>query len=133
MGIQSSSVNIDGTVATTAGTATGMITKGSTLNELVTVLDDSSEFIAQTKLKFSVVDPKVQTSAPNGYTQGRSVVKVIVPLALDNGNFTTNTLEIRLGADPEATDAEITSMLVLGAQLLHDSDFIDFWTKQSLS
>lgn len=133
MGIQSSSVNIDGTVATSAGTATGMIVKGGNLNELVTVLDDSSEFIAQTKIRFSIVDPKVQTSAPNGYTQARSIVKVVVPLALDNLSYTTNTLEIRLGVDPEASDSEIESMLVLGAQLLADSDFSDFWKKQSLS
>jgi len=133
MGIQTSSINIDGTVATTGGTATGMIAKGGTLNELVTVLDDSSEFIAQTRVRFSVVDPKVQSSAPNGYTQARSIVKVVVPLALDNGNYTTNTLELRLGVDPETSDAEIASMLVLGAQLFADSDFSDFWKKQSLS
>lgn len=86
MGIQSSSINIDGTVATTAGTATGLIAKGGTLNEFLAILDDSSEFIAQTKIKFTVSDPRVQTSAPNGYTQARSSVKVVVPLALDNSS-----------------------------------------------
>lgn len=133
MGIQSSSINIDGTVATTAGTATGLIAKGGTLNEFLAILDDSSEFIAQTKIKFTVSDPRVQTSAPNGYTQARSGVKVVVPLALDNSSHTTNTLTMQLSVDPETTDAEIESMLVMGAQLLADSDFSDFWKKQSLS
>jgi hypothetical protein len=54
-------------------------------------------------------------------------------LALDNGNRTVNTFTLSLSVDPETTDAEIESMLVLAAQLLHDSDFSDFWKKQSLA
>lgn len=133
MGIQSGAVLVDGTVATTGGTSTSFITKGNTLNELDLLLDNSAEFIAQTKIKFTVAEPRVQSSAPNGYTQARSICKLLVPLALDNGNTTINTLEIRLSCDHETTDAEIQSMLVLGAQFLHDSDFSNFWKKQSLS
>lgn len=131
MTIQSSSVNIDGTVATTGGTATTMLNKGGTLNERRCVLDDGSEFINETKLEFTVRDPVVNSGAPNGYTQARSIVKVLEPLLLDNGSYTTNKLEISLSVDPETTDAEVESMLVLGAQLLHDADFSEFWKKQS--
>jgi len=133
MGIQSSSVNIDGTVSATGGTATGVITKGNTLDQLNVILDDSSEFISETKLEFKVKSPVVQTSAPNGYTQARSSIKIFVPLALDNGNTTINTFELKLACDHETTAAEIESMLVLAAQLAADSDFSDFWKKQSLS
>jgi len=133
MGIQNSSINIDGTVSATGGTATGMITKGSTLNQLLVIIDDSSEFIDETKAEFTVKSPAIQTSAPNGYTQARSKVRVFVPLALDNGNQTLNTLTIEVACDHETTAAEIESMLVLGAQLLADSDYSDFWKKQSLS
>lgn len=133
MSIASSSILVDGTVATTGGTATGVLTKGGTLNETKVILDDSSEFIAQTSVSFVVKDPKVSASSPNGYTQARSSVKVSVPLALDNGNQTVNTINIILSVDPETTDAEIASLLVLSAQLLADSDFSDFWKKQSLA
>lgn len=133
MAISTASVLKDGTVATTGGTATGVIEKGSTLNTLDVILDDSSEFIAQSTVHFTVKDPKVNAGSPNGYTQARNVVLLKVPLALDNGNYTVNTLSITLAVDHETTDAEIESMLVYGAQLLHDSDFSDYWKKQSLS
>lgn len=130
MSITSSSVLVDGTVATTGGTATGVIVK-DTNNPFVCVLNDASEFIDQTLIKFSTKEPYVDSSAPNGYTQKRSEVYVSVPLALDNGNYTKNTLRITLSVDHETTDAEVQSMLVLGAQLLHDTDFSDFWKKQA--
>lgn len=133
MGIQTSSVNIDGTVSTSGGTATGMIAKGNTLNEIQVILDDSSEFVEQTKIDFQVKEPVVKPSAPNGYTQARNTVRIYVPLALDNGNVTVNTLELKLSCDHETTEAEVQSLLVLGAQLLSDSDYSDFWKKQSLS
>jgi hypothetical protein len=133
MAIETSSILYDGTVATTGGTATGVITKGGTLNQLNVILDDSSEFIDQTKVEFTVREPVVNTSAPNGYTQARSAVRMLVPLSLDNTNRTINSLKIELSVDHETTDAEIQSILVAGAQFLVDSDFSDFWKKQSLS
>lgn len=133
MAIETSSILYDGTVATTGGTATGVITKGGTLNQLNVILDDSSEFIDQTKVEFTVREPVVNPSAPNGYTQARSAVRMLIPLSLDNTNRTVNSLKIELSVDHETTDAEIQSMLVAGAQFLHDSDFSDFWKKQSLS
>lgn len=131
MTIQASSVLVDGTVATTGGTATSVINKGGTLAERRVILDDGSVYVGETRLQFKVSDPVVNSSAPNGYTQGRSEVKVLVPLLLDNGKYTTNTIDLKLSVDPETTDAEIQSMLVLGAQLLHDTDFSDFWKKRS--
>jgi hypothetical protein len=133
MGIQTASILVDGTVATTGGSATTFITKGDTLNEKRVTLDDSSEFIANVNVQFSVSDPVKNAGAPNGYTQKRSTVKMLVPLALDNALYTMNTMTIQLSVDPETTDAEVESMLVSAAQLLHDSDFSDFWKKQSLA
>jgi len=133
MSISTASILVDGTVATTGGTATTMIDKGSSLDSKKVILDDSSEFINATTIDFSIKDPKVNSGSPNGYTQARSSVKLSVPLGLDNSNRTVNTMTLSLSVDPETTDAEIGSMLVLGAQLLHDSDFTEFWTKQSVS
>lgn len=133
MSISTSSVLVGGTVATTGGTATTMIEKGNTLDNQKVILDDSAEFINATLIDFSVRDPKVNSGAPNGYTQARSSVKLSVPLALDNGNRTVNTVTIQLSVDPETTDAEVDAIRVLAAQLIHDSDFDEFWQKQSLS
>jgi len=127
MSITSASVLVDGTVATTGGTATTMLSKGNTLDQHKVILDDGSEFIAATTIDFAVKEPKVSTSAPNGYTQRRRTVKILSPLALDNGNTTVNSMKIELSCDHEMTAAEITSLKVLAAQLIHDSDFDEFW------
>jgi hypothetical protein len=132
MTIQSSSINVDGTVATTGGTATSLKKLGSSLERFNSYLDDGSEFLTRTEIDFTIKEPKVSVGAPNGYTQQRSNVKILVPLVLDNGNLTVNTLTISLAVDHEMTDAEIESMLVLGAQILHDSDYSDFWKNQAL-
>lgn len=134
MSLKTASVLKDGTVATTGGTATGFIDKG-TSNQGSTwtgILDDGSEFLNQSSVAFTVRDPRVQASAPNGYTQSRNSVVLKVPLALDNGGYTVNTLRMELSCDHEATDAEIQSMLVYGAQFLCDSDMSDFWKKGAL-
>lgn len=133
MTIQSSAFLVDGTITASAGTSTGLVEKSRGVEELVMVLDDGSEFVGQTKIAFSVKDPKISASAPNGYTQARSKVKYTVPLALDNGNTTINSLELSLAVDHETTDAEIQTMLVAAAQLLTDSDYSDFWKKQYLA
>lgn len=133
MTISNLSVNIDGTVATTGGTATPVISKGTLLDQHNVILDDSSEFIAQTSMSFANKDPKVSLSAPNGYTQARRSVKILEPLLLDNGNYTTNSATIILSVDPETTDAEKLSLRVLAAQAIHDSDLDDFWNKGSMS
>lgn len=132
MSLTTASVLKDGTVATTGGTATGFIHKGGNLGLWEGIFDDSSEFINQSTVTFQVKDPKSNTGSPNGYTQGRSTVVMKVPLALDNGERTVNTLKIELACDHETTDAEIQTMLVYAAQLLADSDFSEFWKKQSL-
>jgi len=133
MSIQSMSVLVDGVVVTTGGVATTGLTKGISPQKLSVILDDSSEFTAQTQLDFSVKDPRVSTGAPNGYTQAVSQVKILVPLALDNLGRTVNTVTVKLSVDHETSAAEIASLKILAAQVIADSDFTDFWEKQVLS
>ena len=133
MSIASSSILYDVTVAASGGTATSMIVRGNTLNSTEVILDDSAEFALQTKIEFSVKEPRVQASAPNGYTQARMNCRVLKPLLLDNGSYTVNTGGVQLSVDPETTVAEIQTMLSLMAQAATDSDFLDFWSKQSVA
>lgn len=133
MSIESGAILVGGTTSTTGGTSTPMITKGDTLGEKRMILDDSSEYIAQTSLSFTVKDPVVSSGAPNGFTQQRSQLKVLVPLALDNGNRTFNTITIVVATDPETTSSEKDALIELGVQALNGSAFADFWKAQSLS
>lgn len=131
--LANASIDVDATLTPSGGTATSLASLGNTLLEHDLFLDDGSEFIAQSGISCSIKTPKVSASAPNGYTQKRCTLLFKVPLALDNGNYTVNTVSINLAVDVETTSAEITSMLVSAAQFLTDSDFSDFWTKQSLA
>jgi len=133
MSIDSSVILVGGTTSSTGGTSTGFIVKGSGDGNKKVILDDASEFIDSQQYTFSVSDPVVNSGAPNGYTQQRSTVKCVVPLNLDNGNRTTNTVTISLAFDPETTDTEKEALIELGAQLLIQSSLDDFWKKQSLA
>lgn len=133
MSIDSASILVGGTTSTTGGSATTFIVKGDTLNEKRVILDNSAAFADETKVQFSIKDPVVNSGAPNGYTQARSTAKILVPLALDNGLYTVNTVTISVSFDPETTSAEKDNLIDLAVQLLNDSDYSDFWKKQSLS
>lgn len=131
MPLANASILVDGTVATTGGTATTLESKGGTSNNHNLFLDDGSLLQSQTEIQASTSNPKVSTTAPNGYTQARNTIKLKVPLVLDNGNTTVNTITITQATDIETTDAEKLSMRVTAAQLLHDSDFVKYWDSQS--
>lgn len=133
MSIDTSVVLVSGTTSTTGGTSTAFIVKGSGDGNKKVILDDGSEFIDSEQYTFSVKDPIVNTGAPNGYTQARSTVKCVVPLTLDNGNRTTNTVSITLSMDPETSDTEKEALIELGAQLLTQASLDDFWKKQSIA
>lgn len=128
MTIANASILVDGTVAVTAGTATTLLSQGDTLGSHNLVLDDGSTFFGQTSLEFVAKNPQISASAPNGYTQKRNTVKLKQKFALDNGNYTVNTGEVKLAVDPETTDAEIQTLKVTLCQLIMDSDFDEFWS-----
>lgn len=132
MSISSASVLKDGTVATTGGTATAFLSKGTSLVQHNALIDDGAIFALQSEVQFSIKEPKVSAAAPNGYTQARNTVYYKRPVVLDNGNSTVNTASITIANDPEMTAAEKLTDRVYLAQLLVDPDFTDFWDKQGL-
>lgn len=133
MSLSAASILVGTTLAGTGGTATTFKTLGNTLTQHNLLLDDGSEFINQTELDFTIKSPKVDTSAPNGYTQQRMTCVIKRPLALDNGNRTVNTVRIEISVDHEATASEIDSLRELAAQVVFDADYDDFWQSMSLA
>jgi len=132
MPIENSSVLVDGTIAVTAGINTALLTLGTNENEKTLVLDDDSEFLSSTRISFSTKRPKKSVSAPNGYTQERNTVKLLVPRVLTNGNNTMDSVTVTVSSDVETSDVAVQSMIVLATQLLSNSAYADFWKKQSL-
>lgn len=132
MSLETASVLKDGTVATTGGTAKALTSLGNTLNQHNLYLE-GPDHLTRLEVVATVKEPKPSTNAPNGYTQARSTILLKSPLALDNGNSTVNTIQISFACDVEMTDAEKQTMLVYAAQLIHDSDFSEFWKNQSVA
>jgi hypothetical protein len=133
MSIENSSVLVDGTIAASAGTATPLLVLGNSLDTVKAQLDQDLDFLNSIAIEFSTKVPKVSNGAPNGYTKRRKRVKVVIPITLANGNVSSRTIILEHASDVESTPADIQSDLVLGAQLLSDSDFSDFWKQQSLA
>lgn len=133
MTISASSIAIGTAISVTGGTATGVISKGDSLNKHIVVLDDSSSFADQTTFTFNVKEPKVSITAPAGYTQARNSVVISRPLTLANGARTMNSVKIELAVDSETTDAQRDALRELAAQAIFDTDFDQYWNKQAIS
>lgn len=131
MSLANSSVLKDGTVSATGGTAKTLTSLGADLNQHDLFLD-GTDIRTRTELVATTSKPKVKTSAPNGYTQQRSQMYLKVPLELDNGDRTVNTVQITFACDIETTDAEKDTILSYAAQLLSDSDYSSFWKDQAI-
>lgn len=116
----------------TAGSADAVASAGGDLDKHRLIFT-TEELVLQRKLDFSVTAPKVSTSAPNGYTQGRSSVYMKFPLLLDNGNYTTNTIQLTFSADIETTDAEKQAMRDVAVQAIIDSSMDGFYNDLSVA
>lgn len=114
-------------VAPTGGSADTLSAFGSN-GGVTAIFDGDTELLTQKKATFTAKDPQVQVSAPNGYTQAKRQAYIRVPLTLDNGNITTNSIRVEVSVDPETTAAEIAELRLLASQILGDSDFTPFWS-----
>jgi hypothetical protein len=132
MTISTSSIAIGTAISVTGGIATGLISKGDTLDLHNTVLDDGAAFKDHTNVDFSIKSPKVSASAPAGYTQARNVVVIKKPKTLANGNITYNSMRVELSCDSETTEAEKDSLRELAAQVIFDTDYDQFWNDQAM-
>jgi hypothetical protein len=131
--IQAASLLVGTTISATGGTATSLISKGDTLEQHNTALDDGSSLAEQTEINFTIKQPKVNASSPAGYTQARNVVVISSPKTLANLAVTKNSCRIEFSFDRETTDAEKATMRELAAQAIIDTDFVSFWNSQSVS
>lgn len=131
MSLATAVVLVGGTTSTTGGTSTSFIAKGDNPGLTNLVLDDGSDYLSRTVVKFTSKDPVKSNGAPNGMTQQRSEVKIVRGFPLDNGNHTTNTAGAYLSCDPEATDAEKAALMEALVQLVIQAATEAFWKDQA--
>lgn len=131
MTIANASFDIGGSISVTGGTATGVVSLGNTQDKHPVILDDASTYQNHTGIEFAVKRPRVSDTAPNGYTQMRNTVVIRIPLLLDNGKYTTNTVRIEMSTDPETTSSERGTLQQLAAFICSDADLDQFWHDQA--
>jgi len=123
MSLSSASVPIGATYSPTGGSATSLVSMGTTLDQNKLYVDDASSLILRKTCLATVKAPTPLASAPNGYTQQRSKLVFHVPLLLDNGEYTVNTVEISMSYDPETDSSELAYLRELIAHVGVDADF----------
>lgn len=133
--LNTASIDIGATLTPSGGTATTLKTKKmiSARNMHILYLDDNSALNDQTTVECSQKEPRVNSGAPNGYTQARNILLVKDPFLLDNGETTINSIRVEQSCDAELTAAEKLELRVKAALMLIDSDLQEFWDEQSLA
>lgn len=79
---------------------------------------------------------KVKQPTINGlgvYSKDKKSVTFVAPKILASGSTVFNLIRIEREVHPESTAAEMTELNMIGAQLLSDSDFTNFWQGGSLA
>lgn len=133
MPLNGASVLSGATMSPTGGTAISFTSAGIRNNSVTLNCDADTDFRTRRQITCSISEPKVATSAPNGYTQARSVALIKLPKTLANGKVTVNTLRIEFARDVETSAADITEAKVIGAQVLNDPDFDALFEDLSLA
>jgi hypothetical protein len=133
MSIKTASVALGATFSATGGVATA-ITPLSTVNAEILAFVATTGVMAsnRTEITFAAKQPRVNSSSPGGFTQGRSSASIKQPKTLANGARTLNTASVSIAIDPETTAAELAAIKSLLINCINDSDFDQFWQNQAV-
>lgn len=133
MPLSTASILSGATMAPSGGSALDFASAGQSKGVNTLYATDDTDLRTRRSIVATTKDPKVSSSAPNGYTQARSTVVYKAPLVLDNGNVTVNTVRIEVSSDVETSTAEKTELLVIASQICNDADFVEFFQQLSLT
>lgn len=123
MSLSNASIPIGASYAPSGGSATAFASMGQTPGSNQLFIDDGADLILRKTCLASSKTPVPNAGAPNGYTQQRSSIVFHIPMLLDNGKYTTNTVRIEVAFDPEADSGERALLRELIAHVGVDADF----------
>lgn len=134
MSLNGASIPLGGTYSPTGGSATSLVSLGSiNSNGHKLFLDEGLTALLRKSVVASAKEPTIQSSAPNGYTQRRVTFSLHSPLLLDNGEVTTNKVEVSISYDPETDASEVAGLREWLAHLGSDADFDSFFDDGSIA
>jgi hypothetical protein len=116
----------------TGGTSIDLDIASSNGNVVTVVPELDSDFRTKRSITFNKTSPRIEPSAPNGYTQVRTKATVKVPILLTNGKYTVNQIKVEVAYDVETSDAQRLELRSLGAQLFTNAIVAAVWDAQSM-
>lgn len=135
MALSGGAIPVGATYSPSGGTSRTLVSLGQPVaGRLELFIDDSPATLQVRKNVFvSVVQPKVNTGSPDGYTQMRTTVEFHVPFTTAGGTVTTNKVTITVSQSVESDAAMKTLLRELIAHVGVDADFSGLITSGSLA
>lgn len=117
---------------TTGGTAMSLTDDGQDVKNGIHVADAGEpNFLVRTNLTLRTRNPQRQSDGT--YSKAKRFATVVVPKVITSGDVVYNLVRIEVEAHPETTDAELTNLHMLGAQIFTDADLEAFLKTGSLA
>jgi hypothetical protein len=133
MSLDNASIPIGASYSPSGGSATDIVSLGKTLESNKLFIDSGEDLILRRTMLATSKSPVPNASAPNGYTQQRTSIVFHVPLLLDNGKVTTNTVKAEVSYDPETDTSERAFLRELFAHIGSDADFDNLFDDGSVA
>lgn len=132
MAIIGSTVKVGATsVSPTGGSdATFSLTGLAVSSGINVAIQTDSDFRTRRNASFKSRVPQVQNGV---FSKGKNEVVYVHPLVLASGLVVFNTIRLQVEVHPELAAASAKDLRLVGAQLLTDSDFEDFWVTGAIA
>lgn len=126
MSLKTAVLKSGATMAPTGGSDLTFADYGST-GATISLTVPADDFATRRSVLGSFKAPVASSSQPGGFTRAKSNLAFRQPKLLADGTY--DYLQVRLNVEfpQEASDAEKTELLVIGAQMLNDADFTAFF------
>jgi hypothetical protein len=133
MGLKTMSLLYGATITPSGGVALAFAEDGVTIQNGVHMIapgDPDYQTRRQVTAKYRPPTLDVKTST---YSKDKKSVSLSLPIVLVDGRVVFNTIRIEREVHPSLPAADVIELNKLGAQILVDSDTVDFWATGSLS
>ena len=129
MGVQNATLLVGGTVSTTGGTSTAFAPNGATVVGGIQIVDSTNtNAVTRASITLRTIKNAVLDLVTGFYTgKSKRQAQLVRPKVLTSGRVVFPLIRIEIEDHPDMTAAERAQLRVEGAQLLTDSDFINFW------
>lgn len=133
MSLKTTTLAAGTTLGVTGGTPLTFAENGVTiLNGIQLMVPADADY--QTRRVLTIKNRPPTLNAKTGvYGKDKKSMSLSLPMVLADGSIIFNTIRLEREVHPSLSAANALSLNVLGAQLLFDSDVVDFWANGSLT